>query len=110
MGGSTPALGQVRQATALLQAAAQALDEGDPAGAVALAEGFAVAEKVAMAATRRALLCAGDHGARRHGGERGLAHLAARLTGTSLAKAKAGLRGAEQAQAVGEVARAYGRG
>jgi hypothetical protein len=75
--------------------------------AVVLAEAFAHAEKVAMAATRRAVLRAGDLGARRHGGERDMARLAARVTGTTLARAKQGLKCAEQAASISDVEKAY---
>jgi hypothetical protein len=90
-------LAQVRQATALLEAASKALDEVTADDAVRCAEALARAEKVAMAATRRAVLVAGDRGARRHGGARDMAALAATLTGTSLSRAKKGLQTAERA-------------
>jgi Domain of unknown function (DUF222) len=103
-------LAQVNQATALLQAASAALDEVTPPQAVRLAQGLAQAEKVAMAATRRALLRAGDEGSRRHGGERDMASLAAKLTGTSKARARQGLRSAARAAALAPVAQAYRNG
>lgn len=88
------ALAQVRQATALLEAASRAVPDATSAEAVSLARAFARAEKVAMAGTRRALLHAGDAGARRHGGERDMATLAAQVCGTTVAKATKGLKSA----------------
>lgn len=101
MDDATRVLAQVRQATALLESASRAVPEATPAEAVALARSFARAEKVSMAATRRALLQAGDDGARRHGGERDMAALAAQVCGTSVAKASKGLKSAEALAAVG---------
>jgi hypothetical protein len=98
---------QVRQATAMLEAASRALDDVTADDAITLARVFAHAEKVAMAATRRAVLRAGDEGSRKHGGERDMARLAARLTGTTITKAKQGLKSAEQAASCGSVERAY---
>ncbi len=98
---------QVRQATALMEAASRALGEVHAAEAVALAAAFARAEKVAMAATRRAVLQAGDAGARTHGGERDMAGLAARITGSTPARARNGLRTAQRAAARDGVERAY---
>lgn len=100
-------VGQVRQATALLEATSKVIGEASMEDAVVLARAFAQAEKVAMAATRRALLRAGDEGARKHGGERDVAALAARLTGSTPARAKQGLRSAERASASSEVEQAY---
>lgn len=104
---ATRMLAQVRQATALLEAASRVVPEASPAEAVALARSFARAEKVAMAATRRALLRAGDDGARRHGGERDMASLAAQVCGTSIAKASKGLKSAEALSAVSAAPDAY---
>lgn len=98
---------QVRQAAALLEASSKVVGDVSTEEAVVLARAFAHAEKIAMAATRRALLRAGDEGARKHGGERDVAALAARLTGTTAARAKQGLRSAERAAASSEVERAY---
>jgi hypothetical protein len=98
---------QVRQATALLEAASKALGDVTANDAVTLARMFAQAEKVAMAATRRAVLRAGDDGARKHGGDRDMAGLTARLTGTTVARAKQGLKSAERAGAIADVERAY---
>ena len=98
---------QVRQATALLEAASKAIAEVEVDEAVRLAGAFAQAEKVAMAATRRAVLRAGDEGAKKHGGDPTMAALIARLTGTSVAKATQGLKSAERAGGLAGVHEAY---
>lgn len=98
---------QVRRATALLEAASKAVGEAEVDEAVRLAAAFARAEKVAMAATRRAVLRAGDEGAKKHGGDHTMVGLVARLTGTSLAKATQGLKSAERAAGVAGVEEAY---
>lgn len=103
-------MAQVRQATALLEAASKAVGDVAVQDAVVLAQAFAHAEKVAMAATRRAVLRAGDEGARKHGGERDMAGLTARLTGTTLARAKQGLKSAERAASLTCVGKAYAAG
>ncbi len=69
---------QIRRATALLESDSRAVGEVGGSEAVTLARAFAQAEKVAMAGTRRAVLQAGDDGARRHGGERDMARLTAK--------------------------------
>ncbi len=96
----TRVLAQVRQAAALLEAASRSVSDASEKEAVELARAFARAEKVAMAATRRALLQAGDDGARHHGGERDMASLAAKLCGTTVAKAGKGLRSARALETV----------
>lgn len=88
-------MAQVRQATALLEAASRSVEDVSAEEAVDLARTFARAEKVAMAATRSALLHAGDAAARRHGGERDIVSLAAQLCGTTKAKASRGLKSAQ---------------
>lgn len=100
-------LAQVRQATALLEAASRQLPEVTAEEAVALARAFGVAEKVAMAGTRRAVLQAGEDGARRHGGERDMASLAARVCGTTLAKADKGLKSARTLESLAAGKSAY---
>ena len=96
----TRVLAQVRQAAALLEAASRSIPDANEKEAVELARAFARAEKLAMAATRRALLRAGDDGARHHGGERDMASLAASLCGTTVAKAGKGLRSARALETV----------
>jgi hypothetical protein len=103
----TRTVGQVRQATALLVAASNALATLGADEAITVAEAFAQAEKAAMAGARRAVLCAGDEGARRCGGERDMAALAARLTGTTRSRAKVGLQSAQRAASHQEVEKAY---
>lgn len=63
-----------------------------------------------MAGTRRALLQVGDDGARHHGGERDLARLAARVCGTTVAKASKGLESARVLDTVGSGRTAFVEG
>jgi hypothetical protein len=100
VGHGTRILGQVRQATGLLEAASRLVSETSPEEAVGLARAFAKAEKVAMAGARRAVLQAGDDGARRHGGERDMVSLAAQVCGTTAAKASKALKSARALDAV----------
>jgi hypothetical protein len=104
--GSPLAQTQVRQATALLMSASAALTTMSSEEAVALARSFATAEKVAMAAVRRAALVCGDRGAQRHGGEPSAAAFVAAVTGTTVAKARASLVATVQANEVPRVAQA----
>lgn len=108
--GSSVAQCQVRQATALLVAASTSLSSAGSEEAVALAQAFARAEKVAMAAVRRAALVCGDKGAKRHGGERSAAAFLATVTGTTMAKARASLTSAAKAEAVPAVSDALRTG
>lgn len=102
----TCALAQVRQATALLVAAASAVDGVEAVDAVALARGFCAAGKIAQAAALRAARVAGDDGARRVAGAKNAASLLSAAAGTSVGKARAGLAVADQAAAAPALDRA----
>jgi hypothetical protein len=102
--------GQIRQAIALLRAAARIVDDLGPSDAVTVAALFAEAERVAAAATVRAARRVGDDGARRHAGRRDAATLLSDVRGSSVGKARAGIEVAERIEASAVVEQAFRNG
>jgi hypothetical protein len=100
---------QVRQAVALLKAAARdgASEDMEPEAALALATLFAQAGRVAASATVRLAHRVGDEGARHHAGRRGVVDLLSGLCGSSLGTAKRAMVTAERVASVPSVHQAF---